>query len=403
MTTKRNVRLARALREGPWGPWLPGHHAHGRHSVSLRATRCRRSSAPARDDGLLEDRLELGAHLLLRDAGLQSSHEQKPPHRRARPVCRQDVAGHRERDAQINRLGHFRSMKRVRRDTDNGEGRAIHANRLADDGGIAEKPALPVAMTDNRRGFRTGAVVRRSKRSAERGWHAQAIVVGAAHDLRGSEFGAVIGGDGHRTDPCECKYVGERGRVIAELFERRCRKRGSQLGTVRAGPAVPRVASNHAVLPLQAVERNQVLGILHRECTEEHCVHDAEHRGVGADAQREDGDRRSREADVPDQRPAREAQVAPEIVDQPQPEARPTLVLVLLDRPELDPRPSDRFVPRQSVARHEIRGARFDVKRQLVGHLTLDVAATDHATPEGSKPPHLRPPVPSELHSPHRR
>ena len=106
--------------------------------------RLRRPRRPTRDDGVVEDRLELGEYLLS-GCPVSGLGEQEPPARyRTWPAsCRQSI-GHGERQAHIDRFGDFRPVKFRRRDTDDGERRPVDEHRLADDFGIGQKPALPV-------------------------------------------------------------------------------------------------------------------------------------------------------------------------------------------------------------------------------------------------------------------
>ena len=106
-------------------------------------------------------------------------------------------------------------------------------------------------------------------------------------------------------------------------------------------------------------------GLVDGQLSEQQRVHDAEDRRVRADPKRERRDGGCREALVFRERTTRVPQIGAQFVEKPETETVAGLLLVLLDRPELEARGAPRFLRREAT-RDQIVGAALEVKSHFV-------------------------------------
>ena len=143
--------------------------------------------------------------------------------------------------------------------------------------------------------------------------------------------------------------------MIAEALEARIRR-----------------AAAAARLPAGVVDEEQPLGILDRQCLDQHGVDQAEDRGVGADPEPERQQRHQRERGRPPQQPQGVAHVAAQFVEQPQADGFAAFLLTRFDAAELSERPPAGFGLRHALP-PQFRLIELEMDAHLVLHLTLEV------------------------------
>ena len=170
-------------------------------------------------------------------------------------------------------------MKPCWRHAHDGEGRAVERQRLAHDVRVAAEASLPesVAEHDDRHGL---VVFFRQERTAHRGLSAEDREIVAAHHLHGNLLGLGAGAPVHLGEG-EARHLREHLVLVAQILVVEVRER--QI----AGIAL-----------VGHEDRGQPIRFVHGNRLEQRRVHEAEDRGVGADAerQREHGDGREARA-----------------------------------------------------------------------------------------------------------
>ena len=214
---------------------------------------------------------------------------------------RADLRLHRDGHEDVGRDAQLEAVEAARRDADHGERVAVDLDRLAEDVVAAgEAPAPVVVAEDRERVAGDRVVVRRREEPADRGLHAQDLEVVARDELAVGALADILPADVHlREDPAD--HAVEAGCLVVEIAEQRPR----QLGAVAEGAAVVFLAIG--------VDLDQLGGPLHRQRPQRDLVQQGEHRGVGADAERDRDDRDDGEERRAGEAAGREAQVGEEV------------------------------------------------------------------------------------------
>ena len=143
-------------------------------------------------------------------------------------------------------------------------------HRASDDGRIAGERALPVVVRENDDRVRAGRdVVLGAKQPADLRSKAEQREVIAVHQLAGERLDVIAGverGDGELRD--------------RDLGERACRG-AAEVDVVRVRERRERE------IALSLIDLGDLLGMRDRRASEQDRVHEAEHRRVGADAERQ--------------------------------------------------------------------------------------------------------------------
>jgi hypothetical protein len=217
-----------------------------------------------------EDRSHVCRRLFDRDAGLQSAEgEEKQPASRLVPVeagLHDVVHGHRDPHRRV--AAEHRAGKTLGGDANDREGHAVQRERLADDIGIAAEAALPEAVADDRdrRGLEIFVGMERAP-AREVGAEKREVIAGddLKNDLlRRGPAAPIDLRKGHR------RHLGEDVILIAQILEVEMRDR------------------QVAGIPLVGREnRREPIGFPDRDRLQHRDVHEAENRGVRADAESE--------------------------------------------------------------------------------------------------------------------
>ena len=233
------------------------------------------------DDGAI-GRVNRGARLFQRDAGLQTGEQVDPISApvlwRAARIGRQAPA-HRDRHEDVSLQPDGRSVKPRRRDADDGHGVSVDGDRLVEDVRAPAHVALPVGVTQHDDlGPVHRAIVARSQQAAERRPQTEHGKVAARHEqalaLRGLVAITQIDGE-----------VAVRGDAGEDRLE--------ALQVPEHGIAEHRRAFTHAAAGRRSGPRpgrheiHQPARLGNRQGLEEQLVEQGEHRRVGADAERE--------------------------------------------------------------------------------------------------------------------
>ena len=224
------------------------------------------------------DRGHRGGGFRQRDAGLQASEDLQ---RREDATLLGDapLGGGAERTGRRRHVDVAvgRVLRNRRQHADDGVRPVVHLEGLADDVGVAAKPRAPVfvAQHQHRRGSRI--VVAVDERAAELRAHAEHVEeVGRDHaGVHAVGLPAVQQVERHLVELHQPAEAGELLTVVVELGDRDAD--GVLTGKRR-----------------RFLEQHQSIALHVRQRLEQHAVDDAEHRGVGPDAQakHQDGDQR---------------------------------------------------------------------------------------------------------------
>ena len=128
-----------------------------------------------------------------------------------------------------------------------------------------------------------------------------------------------------------------------------------------------------AGLPAGVVDEEQSLRIVDRQRLDQHGVDQAEDRGVGADPEPERQQGHQRERRRPAQQPERVADVAAQLVDQPQADGVAAFLLARANAAELGERAPAGFLFRHAPP-PQIRLIELEMGPHLVLHLALEVS-----------------------------
>ena len=164
--------------------------------------------------------------------------------------------------------------------------------------------------------------------------------------------------DRHLEHPLvECRDPGEEPVVIPEQLE---------AGIGRAAAA--------AGLAAGVVDEEQSLRVVDRQRLDQHGVDQAEDRRVGADPEPERQQGHQRERRRPPQQPERVADVAAQLVDQPQADGVAAFLRARVHAAELGERTPASFLFRDTLP-PQIRLIELEVDPHLVLHFTLEVSS----------------------------
>ncbi len=225
--------------------------------------------------------LESGSGLFRRDARTQPRKDVEPARAAIRNAFRQrrQAARHHHRHEDLRRLALVDAVEALLRDAHDRHRQIADDERLADDGRIARKAALPVGMAQHRQRVAVGSLVLVGAEGASQMWtHAEHREVRARDQLALDPFGRAAEGHVERVAP-PAEHADKDLVVIAEV-------------------GVPRIGQLVAVPPAVAILRalcgddHELLGLPDRQQAKQHLVDEREHRCVRANAQRDrkDGD-----------------------------------------------------------------------------------------------------------------
>ena len=167
----------------------------------------------------------------------------------------------------------------------------VDTDRLADDRRIPRVARFPDAVADQQDGWCAGAIVLRSEGSSERGCFTNEVeAVGRDIDARILFRVTVVGAD------------------VQTAVEHQRHPRKCLAGALQVVEVLKRIAEGAASC-ITPVDPHDPIGFVEGQTPQQDRVHQREHRAVGADAQRERGDRREREPPILDEPPGGEANV----------------------------------------------------------------------------------------------
>ena len=247
------------------------------------------------------------------------------------------------------------------RDADDGHPLRADLDALPEHRRIPSEASRPEAVADHGDGAARAAaarlgIIRGREQSAVGRANAEHVEVGAGGVLAAHPLRHAV--DRHLEHPrVERRDTREEAVVIAEHLEARIRR-----------------AAAAARLPAGVVDEEQVLRIVDRQRLEQHRVDEREDRRVGADpeSERQQGD--ERECRRPAQEPKRVADVAAQLVEQPQADRVAAFLLARRNAAELGERAPAGFLLRHA-APPQIGLIELEVGPHLVLHLALEVSA----------------------------
>ena len=264
-----------------------------------------------------------------------------------------------QRHPDIRRFSTGLSAEAWRCDANDGEWRALEAERAADDRGAAAEPPRPVRVAEHRNRLAVRQpVVSRPERAADAGADAQGGEVVPADPFEDNRLGWTIDADGVRARRRRRNRVDDACRLGRKLPERGVREQC--VVTVRT----------------QDAERDQLVWSLDGQGAQHHRVDDAEDGGVGADAEREDDDRHRRERRRTPQGTSGIADVPPEVLDAGFPTGVACLFFHGIQTSDLEPRGPDRGVRRQTAPDLCVDGS-IEVGTELLVELSIGTTAPE--------------------------
>ena len=202
-------------------------------------------------------------------------------------------------------------------DADDRHRHAFNPDDASDDGGVRAEHAGPRLMPEDGDQRSPGPLLRRVEPAAERRPESQDVEIGRRRVLGGSTANAafveIAGGNRDRGGHRRRKDVG----VLRHLL----------VGVIRDDDE--RLARG-----IVLIDVDEAIGVGERLVTEQHRVHDAEDRGVGADGEAEDQHRRRGETPIAHQAAEAVARVARQLVDGHRPARVAARLLDLLDAAE---------------------------------------------------------------------
>ena len=283
---------------------------------------------------------------------------------------------HGKRD--VERRADLEPEESGRRDADDGHPLRADLNALPEHRRIPSEAARPEAVADDGDGaVRTAAarlgIVRGREQSSVGRANAEHVEVGAGGVLAAHPLRHAV--DRHLEQPLvERRDTREEAVVIAEPLEARIGRAAAAAG-----------------LPAGVVDEEQSLRVVDRQRLDQHGVDQAEDRRVGADPESERQQGHQRERRRPPQQPEGVADVAAQLVDQPQADGVAAFLLARVHAAELGERTPAGFLVRHTLP-PQIRLIELEMDPHLVLHLTLEVSAPA----AGSKP---RPDARDETHT----
>ena len=301
-------------------------------------------------------RLEVRARLLDRRAGRKTpDHAQPPALLRLQTLFDQH---HRQRD--VERRPDLEPEESRRCDPDDRHPLRADLNGLPEHCRIPAEAARPEAVADDGdRAVWTAparlGIVGGRQQSSVGGANTEQVEVGAGGVLTAHPLRHAV--DRHLEQPfVERRDTREEPVVIAEPLE---------AGIGRAVAA--------AGLPAGVVDEEQSLRVVDRQRLDQHGVDQAEDRGVGADPEPERQQGHQRERRRPPQQPECVADVAAQLVDQPQADGVAAFLLARVNAAELGERTPASLLFRDTPP-PQIRLIELEVDPHLVLHLTLEVS-----------------------------
>ncbi len=250
---------------------------------------------------------------------------------------------------EVSRPARLNTFKAFCGNAHNGDGHAANVERLSQHVWVASEAPRPIVVADYGDG-RVSSLVRISEAAAQRQIHAQPREECPAHHVAFSLFGLGPIAHGHFAIRERHKRH-EQGECLVLLPQRVVHGVGKRLLGVDGACPARRIGRPQI---------HQALWIAYRQRFEQHCIHHTEHRGIGADSQRQRQDRSDRKPRTLQQRTQAEAQIAPHLV---QPHKAAPDIEALLRCPhiaELAPRLPFRVVAVQAFAL-QVVGLEFQV------------------------------------------
>ena len=228
-----------------------------------------------------------------------------------------DLREHGGRNDDVDRSADVQTIEASLADSDDGEGVAVEANGLADDVGSAAKLFDPETVSEHGDGVAAAdAIVLGGKHAADERPDAEHLEIVATDDRLGDPARGAVDGEIDRLGAFG-QQAGEDLLLIAE----------PSVG--RVGPAP--LTRHPAVADSLGIENDQLAGALDRQRFEQDLVHEAEHRGVGADAESQRQQSHGGEGGVFQQRAPGVADVPQKLLDELGSSHVATLLFALLE------------------------------------------------------------------------